>query len=253
MTDEKIMKINDFEWNSKNVNTIVKIIAKIDEKEVTVKKNDAKARVAKFLVEDETGRYILSLWEDNIKVAVEGKTAKISNAYISSYKMSFLDLGRFGSIEIINGKKTTLEPTKETKTKKPTTPKKETTSKETPKIESGNELPDESEEESQGSSEKTSDGPTIRDLQDGDTKVSLMVVINEIKEPRIVKVKGVEHKVADVIISDNTGEISLSLWDDDIGKYEPNETIEIVGGYVKTYKGQLQLSVSKFGAIKKIA
>jgi replication factor A1 len=54
------------------------------------------------------------------------------------------------------------------------------------------------------------------------------------------------HQVCDVVIADETGSISLSIWDDDISKIQENKTYCIENGYVSTFRDTLKLNVGKF-------
>jgi len=51
------------------------------------------------------------------------------------------------------------------------------------------------------------------------------------------------------ILKDNSGQIKLVLWNEDIPKVNEGDTIKIENGYVKDYKGTLQLSTGKYGKL----
>ncbi len=74
----------------------VKIVEKLDEREVTSKRGE-QLTVAEFLVGDETGAIILSLWNESIKEAEIGETYDIEHAYVNVFRNSMrLSLGRRG-------------------------------------------------------------------------------------------------------------------------------------------------------------
>jgi len=91
----------------------------------------------------------------------------------------------------------------------------------------------------------------IKDLKDGMRKVDLVAKVLEISEPREVvsKFDGQVYRVADAIISDETGTVKLSLWNEQIERVNVNDTIKIENGYVRSFKGEKQLNVGRFGKL----
>ena len=93
---------------------------------------------------------------------------------------------------------------------------------------------------------------SIAELQPRQGKVELTVTVSELKEPRTINKPGFSGKVQNAIVKDDTGSITLTLWNDDAEKYAVGEKIKISNGYVSEYQGELQLSAGKFGKIEKI-
>ncbi|MEM2341773.1 MAG: OB-fold nucleic acid binding domain-containing protein [Candidatus Bathyarchaeia archaeon] len=91
----------------------------------------------------------------------------------------------------------------------------------------------------------------IRELRDGMRKVSLVAKVLEISEPREVtsRFSGETFRVADAIIGDETGTIKLSLWNEQIERVNVNDTIKIENGYVRSFRGERQLNVGKYGKL----
>jgi replication factor A1 len=91
----------------------------------------------------------------------------------------------------------------------------------------------------------------IKDLKDGMRKVDLVARVLEISEPREVvsKFDGQVYRVADAIIGDETGTVKLSLWNEQIERVNVNDTIKIENGYVRSFKGEKQLNVGRFGKL----
>ncbi len=59
-------------------------------------------QVATAIIEDDTGRINLSLWEDQIKKVKEAKKIKISGGYITVWNKTMqLNVGRKGGLEIV--------------------------------------------------------------------------------------------------------------------------------------------------------
>ena len=50
--------------------------------------------------------------------------------------------------------------------------------------------------------------------------------------------------------SDDSGEIKLSLWNDEIAKFNIGDKIKITNGYVSEFNGEKQLSAGKYGKIE---
>jgi GNAT superfamily N-acetyltransferase len=60
---------------------------------------------------------------------------------------------------------------------------------------------------------------------------------------------GKKHSVADVRLQDETGEVSLILWDGFIRQVRKGERIRVERGYINSFRGQIQLNVSRYGRI----
>ena len=89
----------------------------------------------------------------------------------------------------------------------------------------------------------------IADLRNGMKRVSVEATVVEKGTPRQVMSKyGTEtYSVADAIVSDESGKIKLTLWNEQIAQVKVNDKIRIENGYVTSFKGEVQLNVGKFG------
>lgn len=56
-------------------------------------------------------------------------------------------------------------------------------------------------------------------------------------------------QVADATLKDDTGEITLTLWGEDAKRYTVGQRIRITDGWVKDYRGKLQISMGRSGRI----
>lgn len=90
----------------------------------------------------------------------------------------------------------------------------------------------------------------ISELQNGSKKVDLEAKVTDVGEPREVNTVNGKTKVANAIIEDDTGNISLVLWGDDTEKFQAGNKIRVENGFVKEWNGELQLSAGKYGRIK---
>ena len=98
------MAIADLAPGTRGVELKVKVVEKKDEREVTVKATGQQHRVGEFIVGDESGTIILSLWDEAIdKMEVNG-IYEVKNAYVSTFRNSMrLNTGRYGTIEPSEG------------------------------------------------------------------------------------------------------------------------------------------------------
>ena len=91
----------------------------------------------------------------------------------------------------------------------------------------------------------------IRDLRDGMRRVDAEGEIAEISDPRTVNLRtGGEAKVADCTLKDESGQIRLSLWDDQIEQVKQGSKVRITNGYTNSFRGELRLNVGKFGRLE---
>ena len=73
--------------------------------------------------------------------------------------------------------------------------------------------------------------------------------ITAISAPREVTTSRGTSSVADATLQDETGTTTLTLWGDDISKYKVGTKIQITDGWVKDFKGKLQVSLGRSGKI----
>jgi replication factor A1 len=53
--------------------------------------------------------------------------------------------------------------------------------------------------------------------------------------------------VATADISDETGSIKLTLWNEQISQVKVNDNIKIENGYISSFQGQIQLNIGRYG------
>jgi replication factor A1 len=93
----------------------------------------------------------------------------------------------------------------------------------------------------------------IGDLKAGMRGVSVEGTIDNLTEPRTVNLRaGGTAQVADAIISDETGSIKLSLWDDQINMVKQGDRVSIENGYTQAFRGENSLNIGRYGSLKKI-
>ncbi len=93
----------------------------------------------------------------------------------------------------------------------------------------------------------------VKDLKAGQGKVDVEVRIKSVSDIRSFNKYGKELRVANAVGVDDSGEIKISLWNDDIKKVNTGDTIKITNGYVSEFNGERQLSAGKFGKIETVS
>ena len=98
---ESLEKIEKLSPNSREINTIVKVVSKSEIRNVSGR-DYTQRRVLDALVGDETGCVYMTLWDDNIeKVNVEN-TLSITNGYVNLFRGNMrLNIGKYGSFKLL--------------------------------------------------------------------------------------------------------------------------------------------------------
>ena len=93
----------------------------------------------------------------------------------------------------------------------------------------------------------------INELRLGMSNINIKAKITGVSEPREVRTRfGYTTRVATATIEDDTGTIPLTLWGKQIDEIGEGDEIEIKDGYVKEFRGELQLNIPRRGEIKKV-
>lgn len=93
----------------------------------------------------------------------------------------------------------------------------------------------------------------IHDLKPGMSSVNIKVTVSEISEPKHVATgKGIEHEILEVEVKDETGTITMVLWDEKIIPLEVGDVLRIDNGFVSSFRGKWRINVGKYGKITKL-
>jgi replication factor A1 len=94
----------------------------------------------------------------------------------------------------------------------------------------------------------------ISDLKPMEDKFRLSFKVIKKSEVREVTSRNSDdtHRISDVTVSDETGSILVSAWDDDIELLEQGKFFKIENGYVNIYRDSLRLGRGKFGTFAPI-
>ena len=88
----------------------------------------------------------------------------------------------------------------------------------------------------------------ISEVKPGTGNVTVEAEVTAISEPREVVTRfGKRTRVADATIKDDSGEITLTLWGDDVEKVAIGNKVKIENGWVSEFKGTPQISAGKYG------
>ena len=92
----------------------------------------------------------------------------------------------------------------------------------------------------------------IKDLQPKQGKVEIEVEVVSKEEPREFTKFGSVGKVCNAKVKDESGEIKLTLWNEQVDQVNVGDKLKISNGFVSEYQGEMQLSTGKFGKLEKI-
>ena len=90
----------------------------------------------------------------------------------------------------------------------------------------------------------------IKDLKPNSGNVTLTLEVVSKESPRSFEKFGKSGRVCNAKVKDETGELKLTLWNEEIDKVNVGDKIQIQNGWCSDYKGELQLSAGKFGKIE---
>ncbi len=90
----------------------------------------------------------------------------------------------------------------------------------------------------------------ISDLKSGQGDVDIEVEVVEKEDPREFDKYGKNMKVANAKVKDDSGEIKLTLWNEDVDKVKEGSKVKISNGYVNEFQGEKQLTAGKFGKLE---
>jgi len=90
----------------------------------------------------------------------------------------------------------------------------------------------------------------IAQLQPRQTNVDVEGTIKDIGEPRTFEKFGKSGKVANAILKDESGQVKLSLWNEQCDQVKTGDKVRVAKGYVGEWQGELQLTTGKFGTLE---
>jgi replication factor A1 len=91
----------------------------------------------------------------------------------------------------------------------------------------------------------------ISELKARQGNVDVVGEITEKGEAKEFNKFGKPGRVCNAKLKDASGEIKLTLWNDQVDQFQAGDKVHLVNGYVGEWQGELQLSTGKFGEITK--
>lgn len=90
----------------------------------------------------------------------------------------------------------------------------------------------------------------ISNIQPNQGKIDVELEIVSIEEPREIEKYGKVLKLVNAIGKDETGEIKLTFWNEDVDKVKQGSKIKFANAYCSEFQGQKQLSAGKYGSME---
>ncbi len=87
----------------------------------------------------------------------------------------------------------------------------------------------------------------INELSPGSGSVELDAEVVSIDSTREINKYGRMLKVSNATIKDDSGSITLVLWNDDIDRIKEGDKVKIENGYVNEWQGTPQLTLGRYG------
>ncbi len=91
----------------------------------------------------------------------------------------------------------------------------------------------------------------INELRDGMQRVEIEAEVVEKSDVREVRSRYTNetYRVADATLEDETGKITLTLWNEQTTQVNVGDRVKIENGYIKSFRDVLQLNSGKYGTL----
>ena len=89
----------------------------------------------------------------------------------------------------------------------------------------------------------------IAELNSNSRKINITATVTEKEEPRDVTTRYGKTRVSEATIEDDSGNIKLVLWGDEIDGIKIGDKVKIENGFIKEWNGEMQMSAGKYGKI----
>ena len=90
----------------------------------------------------------------------------------------------------------------------------------------------------------------INELQPGPANGEIIAVVSEKSNIREFDKFGKKGRVCNAILEDESGRITLTLWNDEIESLNVGDKVKLSNGWVSEFRGEKQISTGKFGQIE---
>ena len=90
----------------------------------------------------------------------------------------------------------------------------------------------------------------VKELKPRQGNVNIELEVIEVGEVREFQKFGNVGRVATAIAKDDTGQIKVSLWNEDVDRVKEGDRIRITNGWVSEFQGENQLSAGRLGKLE---
>ncbi len=90
----------------------------------------------------------------------------------------------------------------------------------------------------------------IKDLKPKMGSVDVVVDVVDVGDVREFNKFGKPGRVSTAIAKDETGDIKLTLWNEDIDKVKAGDKVHLTNGYVNEWQGEMQLTTGRMGKME---
>lgn len=87
----------------------------------------------------------------------------------------------------------------------------------------------------------------VKDLKPKQGNVDIVIDVVDVGAVREFQKFGKPGRVATALAKDETGDIKLTLWNEDIDKVNAGDKVHLVNGYVNEWQGEMQLTTGRMG------
>jgi replication factor A1 len=90
----------------------------------------------------------------------------------------------------------------------------------------------------------------IAELKPGMKRVEIAAKVLSISDAREVTTRaGEQSRVAEAMVTDDSGTVKLTLWNEQIDQVKPDNNVTVENGYVTSFRGETQLNVGRYGKL----
>ena len=90
----------------------------------------------------------------------------------------------------------------------------------------------------------------ISELQPKQSGINVEVVIVDKGDVREFTKFGKVGRVCTAVVKDDSGQINMTLWNDDIDKVKVGDRVKLTNGFVNEWQGEMQLTTGRAGQLE---
>lgn len=87
-------------------------------------------------------------------------------------------------------------------------------------------------------------------VKPGMRNIDLDLELVEMQEPHHFENEDGEGRVVTAIGKDDSGEVKISLWNEEIDKVDEGDKVKIESGYARLFQNEVHVSVGQYGELK---